>query len=197
MLDGRPPCRQCRAIHGNVTHLIAADIICPRCRVRLTKGGGHGVAPCSATTKAFALCARGMHSVRRWRTAGNAEWLTSPSRHAAEILHMFDLPATLARTLYTGGGPVSVECWTSREGIDLLIMVQAVARNYLSISNPAAARLLKAYPDALAEFRALWNLDGDDRALQAVLEPLNADVSAAVANRLAVVPTLRKRKPCR
>lgn len=191
-------CRQCGGAHGDVAQQIAAGAICGRCRRRTGTGGSHGAVPCKANGKSYALCVRGLFSIRRWRTLGgrDAEWLTAPTPYAATILRMFELPAEVARTNYTGGGPVADECWTTRDGIELLIMVQAVARTYLNVSNPAAARLLQAHPDALAEFRALWNLDARDEALQAVLDPLNSDVSAAVANRLAVVPQLRKKKLC-
>jgi hypothetical protein len=189
-------CRQCLAAHGDVGRHFINRVLCRKCR-GLLGTNGHGATPCAARAAGYAVCSRGLLSVRRSGDPNGPDRLTSPVRYAADMLRAFGHSAELVRSNYAGSTPAAFDCWTTREGIDDLVMIQAVARSFLSVCNPAGARLLLARPDVFEEFRTLWRLDAPRKVLEKTLEPLNALRQDAVTNRLAEVPKLRKRKPCR
>jgi hypothetical protein len=199
--QGLPYCKQCNALHddktGMVDDLKTKGTICEKCH-GLKGTNGHGTTPCKARALAHAMCARGLLSVRRWHAEDGFPGITSPTRHAAAMLKTFGHPVELVRSNYNGSTPAAFDCWTNQEGIDTLVMIQTIARNFLAVCNPVAARLLLACPDIFAEFRTLWRLDAPEKTLAKVIEPLKSMNKADVKARLAEVPKLRKRtKPCR
>jgi hypothetical protein len=175
-------CEHCEARHGRLPDKLAmltgkAPVICRKCR-GLMGTNGHGTLPCAAMAEAYRMCSQGLLSTNRgWispsKIPGNypdRHYASSGSPHAFRILRAFGQPATLAASRYTSAGNRN-ECWTTREGMDLLLFIQNAARRSM-ISTPDMARRFAANRDLFTEFRALWNLDASEKILEKALEPL-------------------------
>jgi hypothetical protein len=192
-------CGQCDAVHGDVPRRDVGRFgtLCPRC-YGLRGTNGHGGTPCGARAAARTMCMRGLISVRRWRTNGGASWITTHSRPAAELLKSFGHLAELAQSNYAGSTPAAMECWTTQEGIDTLLIIQCAAREHLTICNPAAGRLFQQHPDIFDEFRVLWRMDGSHELLGKTLAQIKEREVLARRARLNGLPkNVRPRKPQR
>lgn len=176
-------CDQCGARHGRLPSKYAmmvgeAPMICKKCR-GLIGTNVHGKLPCAAMAAAYEMCLQGLIATGRGVVIeGKDEWSNtrhaclSPSKYAATILRMFDVPAKLVASRYCNSGN-TVECWTTREGLDLLILIQNTARTFgCGVSTPDMARRFAARRDLFTEFRALWNMDASEKVLEKLIAPI-------------------------
>lgn len=178
-------CDHCGARHGKLPSKYAmlvgeAPLICRKCRGLLATNG-HGEQPCAAMALAYEMCVSGLLATGRgWieeRNAAAGDYdirhaCVSPSKHAAAILTTFDMPAKLVRTRYCSNGN-TLECWTTREGVELLILIQNAARTFgCGVSTPDMARRFASDRSLFTEFRALWNMDAPEKVLEKLIAPL-------------------------
>lgn len=185
-MNGRgnlPFCGQCGALHSRLPskHAMltgAAPVVCSKCR-GLLGTNVHGAQPCEAMQAAYKMCTQGLIATNRgWiEEAPDPEdydtlhSCVSPSKYASAMLLLFDMPAKLAQSRYCSYGN-KFECWTTHEGMELLLFLQDVARRFGVVSTPDLARRFAADMNAFTEFRALWNLGTPEKVLERVIAPI-------------------------
>jgi hypothetical protein len=149
--------------------------ICQKCG-GLLGTNGHGIAPCAIRAKSLELCRQGWISTRRPRDghrrgSGDDWWnyvSNSPARHAYKMLIALEQPARLELTARQSTTLVP-ECWTTPEGLDLLLLMQHIA-GWMTVVVPEAVRRVLRNPAAIAEFRALYNMDAPTKVLLKFIE---------------------------